>query len=39
MLKQEYNELFEHEIPDIEENAKHIFDASEFLVDLARRIS
>ena len=37
MLKQEYNELFEHEIPDIEENAKHIFDASEFLVDLAQK--
>lgn len=31
MLKQEYQELFEGEISDVEENAKHIFDACEFL--------
>ena len=37
MLKQEYHELFQDEIPNLEENAKHIFDASEFLLDIARR--
>ncbi|WP_019553621.1 anaerobic glycerol-3-phosphate dehydrogenase subunit C [Propionispira raffinosivorans] len=37
MLKQEYHELFQDEIPDVEENAKHIFDASEFLVDIAQK--
>jgi len=31
MLKQEYQELFEDEIPHMEKNAKHIFDAAEFL--------
>ena len=34
MLKNEYQELFEGEIPDMEENAKHIFDACEFLESL-----
>ncbi|MCE5285155.1 MAG: anaerobic glycerol-3-phosphate dehydrogenase subunit C, partial [Pelosinus sp.] len=32
MLKQEYVELFD--VPDIEENAKHVYDACEFLLEL-----
>jgi glycerol-3-phosphate dehydrogenase subunit C len=32
MLKQEYAELFD--LPDLHENAKHVYDACEFLLDL-----